>query len=246
MKWVRSSLLDGLPLVASGFPTRQGGSSATPYASLNLGLSTGDEMDAVQANRALAARDLGFDVDTMAIAGQVHGSHVQEVRSGGLVRETDGLVSATPGILLCMSAADCASVLFADPEASVVGACHAGWRGSVGGVVAQTVTAMAALGARPEKLIAWISPCIGTECFEVGEEVADQFPPQHVLRRPEWPRPHINLSASLVEQLVEAGLKAKHVEASGRCTMCETDTFFSYRGEGGTTGRMMGFIGLKV
>ena len=246
MKWIRSHVLNDVAGIASGFSTRQGGASTTPFASLNLGLSTGDDREAVKANRLKAAIDLGFDVDKMAIAGQVHGSNVQVVRDGGLFRETDGLVSSTPGVLLCMSAADCASILLADPMASVVGACHAGWRGCVGGVTEQTIGEMISLGARPEHLRAWISPCIGPECFEVGEEVAERFPPRWVVRKPEWPRPHVDLSATLMAQLIDAGLRANHVESSGRCTMCETDTFFSYRGEDGHTGRMMGFIGLKA
>lgn len=245
MKWIRSHVLDSLTHLAHGFSTRHGGTSTAPYASLNLGLSTGDDRDTVNANRAIVARDLSFDAENMAIAGQVHGSHVEVVNQGGLFRETDGLVSTTPGVLLCMSAADCASILFADPEAEVVGACHAGWRGGVGGVAEQTISKMMAHGATPERIRAWISPCIGPECFEVGEEVAEQFPAPYVLRKPEWPRPHVDLTATLMAQLIHTGLRTEHVESSGRCTMCETNDFFSYRAESGSTGRMMGFIGLK-
>jgi copper oxidase (laccase) domain-containing protein len=104
---------------------------------------------------------------------------------------------------------------------------------------------MAALGARPNRMLAWIAPCISTEAFEVGEEVAAQFPAHTVRRRPDWPRPHVDLRAALLDQLIESGLSGAHVETDPGCPVLEIDRFHSYRVEGSAAGRMVGYIGLR-
>jgi len=232
--------IDGL---GAGFTTRSGGVSSGDYDSMNLGLSTQDDPENVRINRHKAAESLGFTGDDLAIAGQVHGSEVMHVTEPGLYPGIDGLVTDSSGILLAMSAADCAAVLMVDPVSRVIGACHAGWRGCVGGVVESTIAGMQKLGAQTAELRAWISPCIGRASFEVGEEVAEQFPESVVHRRPDWPRPHVDLAEAIRLRLVAAGCDPLTVTASGRCTMQEPDLFFSYRAEKGRTGRMMGLIG---
>ena len=183
--------------------------------------------------------------DRVASVGQVHGADVATVREGGHVEDHDGVVTATRGVLLTVVAADCALVLLADPDAGVVGACHSGWRGTVAGVTRHTIRAMEAEGARAERLLTWLAPCISAEAFEVGEEVAAQFRPEVVHRRPEWLRPHIDLRAELRAQLAEAGVTPGRIGVAAGCTLREPDRFYSYRAEGGTQGRMIGFIGLR-
>lgn len=192
------------------------------------------------AARARLAETLDMPV---ASVGQVHEASVAVVRGAGHVPAHDGLVTDRRGLLLSVVAADCALVLLADVAAGVVGACHSGWRGTVAGVAGKTVAAMVALGADPERIVAALGPCISAEAFEVGEEVAAQFDDAVVLRRPEWPRPHIDLRADLVRQLAQAGVTT--VDRSEACTVQGTDRFFSYRAENGTPGRMLGFIGLR-
>jgi hypothetical protein len=234
-----------VPQVVAGFSTRHGGTSAPPYDSLNLSLSPDDDADAVRSNRRRLFGQVGFSVEDLALAGQVHGNRVEHVTAPGAYRGVDGLVTVTPGVMLCMTAADCAAVLLADAEAGVVGACHAGWRGTVARVVPATVTRMQDLGARPGRLRAYVSPCIGVESFEVGPEVAAQFDDAFVVRRPAWPKPHVDLKAAIVAQLDEAGVPAAQIEVSPHDTAAEIDLFFSHRAEDGVTGRMMGFIGLR-
>lgn len=196
--------------------------------------------EGLEAARARLAETVGLPV---ASVGQVHEARVATVREAGHVPAHDGLVTDVPGLVLSVVAADCALVLLADPEAGVLGACHSGWRGTVAGVVGETVAAMGALGARSERTRAYVGPCISTEAFEVGEEVAAHFDPSVVIRRSEWPRPHVDLRADLIRQLGEAGVS--DVEVSAGCTVRETDRFYSYRAEGGTPGRMLGFIGRR-
>ena len=181
----------------------------------------------------------------VASVGQVHRADVAVVRAPGHTPEHDGLVTDVPGLLLTTLAADCALVLLADARAGVVGACHSGWRGTVAGIVSETVWQMVELGAEAGRVRAYLAPCISAEAFEVGEEVADQFDASVVLRRAGWPRPHVDLKAELRRQLDAAGVRAEHVEDSGGCTIRDRDRFYSYRAEGGTPGRMIGFIGLR-
>ena len=241
---LRSSVLDALPGVAAAFSTRSGGVSPEPFGSLNLGRSTADAPENVDENRRRFFGALGFSPEQAAIAGQVHSADVKTVDGPGLVLRTDGLVTNTPGLLLCVSAADCASVLLADAEARVVGACHAGWRGCVGGIVAETVRQMEALGGDPSRMRAFVSPCISAAVFEVGDEVAAHFDPAFVTPKPEG-KALVDLKGQLRAQLLALGLDAAHLDVSGGCTVRDADRFFSHRASGGTTGRMMGVIGLR-
>ncbi len=238
------AIFDDWPDVIAGFSTRHGSGSEDPYASLNLGLSIGDDETQVRENRRRLFEALGFSTDQLALTGQVHGAEVKEVVEAGLYRGYDAMVTQRPGLLLCISAADCAAVLLADAEARVVGACHAGWRGTVARVVVGTVAAMTRLGAEPSRLRAYVSPCISVEHFEVGPEVARAFDAAFVRRWPGKEKPYVDLKVAIVAQLEEAGVAPEAVEVSPHCTVAEVDTFFSHRAEKGRTGRMMGFIGM--
>ena len=242
---LRPELFRTLPGLVAGFSTRHGGVSRAPYAALNLGLSTDDLPERVQENRRRLFSSVGLSPDRLALAGQVHGAEIKTVDRPGLYRGYDGLVTQTPGLALCISAADCAAVLLADLEAGIVGACHSGWRGTVARIAERTVARMERLGAAPSRLYAYISPCISTEHFEVGEEVAAQFDPAHVYRFPDREKPYVDLKAAIAAQLEQAGVLPARIEVSPHCTFAQTEDFFSYRAEEGETGRMMGFIGLQ-
>lgn len=232
--------------VVAGFSTRHGGVSAPPFDSLNLSLSTNDNEADIWENRRRLFESVGFGVDKLAIAGQVHGTAIHEVTEPGLYRGYDGLITKKSGLLLCLTAADCASVLVADAANGILGACHAGWRGAVGKIVVDTIAGMVSLGARPATMIAYVSPCISLQHFEVGPEVAALFDHAFVHQLPEKEKPHIDLKAVIKAQLLESHLEEAHIEVAPHCTYGENDRFFSYRAEKGNTGRLMGFIGLKM
>ncbi len=232
--------------VVAGFSTRHGGVSEAPFDSLNLGLSTNDDEEHVLTNRRRLFGSVGFTLDDLAIAGQVHGTAVQEVVEPGLYPGFDGLITRKRGLLLCLTAADCASVLLADVPNGIVGACHAGWRGAVGRIVIDTVARMVTLGASPASMVAYVSPCISSHNFEVGPEVAEQFDEAFVHYLPGQERPLVDLKAAIRAQLLEGQLEASHIEIAPYCTYGEKDRFFSYRAERGKTGRLMGFVGLKL
>mgnify|MGYP006270753535 CR=1 FL=1 len=229
------------PRLVAGFSTRHGGVSTPPYASLNVAHHVGDQPDRVSENRRRVCEALAIAPDRLATAEQVHGSTVRTVAAPGHTADCDALVTTTPHLYLAVLTADCAAVLLADPDAGVIGACHAGWRGTVARIVPNTLNVMQQQGASLARIRAYISPCIGVEAFEVGPEVAAQFDAS-VVDTSRGSRPHVDLTHALQRQLQEAGLSADHVEADTTCTARSRD-LYSYRADGPTTGRMMGVIG---
>ncbi|WP_426038910.1 peptidoglycan editing factor PgeF [Brevundimonas sp. DC300-4] len=160
-----------------GFFTRRGGVSTGLYEGLNTGLGSADDPAAVEENRRRVAAALGGQPDDLAACYQIHSS-LTRVATGpwaGERPEGDAVVSATVGVIPAVLTADCAPVLLADAEARVVGAVHAGWKGALGGVVHSALTAMEALGARPDRIVAVIGPCIGQASYEVGADFEARF-----------------------------------------------------------------------
>ena len=172
-----SPLLADLPGVRHAFFTRQGGVSEGLFASLNVGRGSGDDPAVVAENRARAAAALGRTAAQLSTCYQIHSARpvVTDAPLGDARPEGDAVVTATPGVLCGALAADCAPVLIADPEARVVAAVHAGWRGALAGVVEAAVAAMATLGAAPNRMRAAVGPCIGPASYEVGLEFLDTF-----------------------------------------------------------------------
>ncbi len=170
----RADVLAGVP---HGFLGRRGGVSTGLVAGLNVGLGAGDEDGAVQANRALAVAAV-LPGARLATVYQVHSPDCVAVQAPWPDAErphADALVTDRPGLLLGIVTADCAPVLLADPEAGVIGAAHAGWKGAVAGVTDQTIAAMERLGARRERISAAVGPCIAQASYEVDAAFRDRF-----------------------------------------------------------------------
>lgn len=242
---LRPRIFARVPSVMAGFSTRHGGVSGPPFDTLNLGRHVGDDPSCVEENRRRYCAALHTDPAWLATAGQVHGSTVRVIDAPRHEPFCDGLVTTTEGLLLAIATADCAAVLLADPVYRVAGACHAGWRGAASKIAPETVATMEEQGADVSQIRAYISPCISKEAFEVGPEVAAQFDESVVDRSDDRSRPHVDLKKALQQQLEEAGVPPDEIEVSERCTLQETDDFFSHRASGGTTGRMFGAIVLQ-
>jgi hypothetical protein len=172
-----SPLLEGLPGVRHGFFTRAGGVSEGVFASLNTGRGSGDDLERVAENRSRAARRLGREGADLSTCYQIHSARpvIADAAFGEARPEGDAVVTAAPGVLCGALAADCAPVLIAEPEARVVAAVHAGWRGALAGVVEAAVEAMVRLGAAPARMAAAVGPCIGPASYEVGLEFEETF-----------------------------------------------------------------------
>src|ERR1044071_9787947 len=232
-----------------GFPERTGGVSLGPRASLNLGVRWGDDREHLAVNRRRLAEHAGYDPQALQIMRHVHGTDVWAV--GEPVDDDatfDGLVCDRVGPVLAAFAADCIPILFAEPDARICGAAHAGWRGTVAGIAPNRIARMGSLGARPERIRVALGPSIGPCCFEVGPEVVAAFRevfgdlPGMVVAGPR--KDHIDLRVATRAVVERAGVAADHIDDRPPCTQCETERFFSYRRDGKEGGMHMAFIGM--
>jgi len=233
-----------------GFPERTGGVSTEERSSLNLGHRWGDSPENIQRNRELVAKHAGFAFEDLLVTKHVHGNRVWTVGEElPNPPEFDGLVSAVAGKVLGAFAADCVPLVFADAEAGVCGAAHAGWRGTVGRVAVNVVHGMVAAGASIEQIVVVLGPSIGPCCFEVGSEVVkeftDAFPGAAGLVVDGPVKEHINLRVATRVQLGEIGIVPENIDDTPPCTKCHSDRFFSYRRDGQAGGVHMGYIGVK-
>jgi YfiH family protein len=247
---IRAAALEAVP---HGFFGRGGGVSTGAVAGLNCGLGSGDDRQAVETNRRLAA-DSVIPGAPLASVHQVHSPTAVIVRDAVAYEQrphADALVTDRPGLLLGIVTADCAPVLLADTEAGVIGAAHAGWRGATAGVTDQAIATMMSLGARVERIRAAVGPCIGRASYEVDHGFAERLlaeDPDNDRFLSDGPagRPHFDLEAYVVARLAAAGVR--RIEATGLDTCALEDRFYSYRratkrGEP-TYGRQISLIGL--
>jgi hypothetical protein len=245
--------LDGETVVA-GFTTRHEGVSRHPYNSLNLGSNTLDSPHNVEGNRSLLARGFGATLDRFLTVTQVHGTDLLVIDSPNpefshfLKLECDGIITNQPGLMIAVCVADCVPILLHDPVHRVVAALHAGWQGTVGNIAGKGVEAMASLfGSSPKEIHAAIGPSISGCCYEVDAPVRDAFRKQglpwelHAREKGEgkW---LLDLARANRQQLIDAGLASGEIESAELCVSCNQELFFSYRRDGGDTGRQAGFI----
>ena len=295
---LRAQYLSQLSWLVHGFSTRGGGSSrAYGKGDLNLGFTKDDSRAAVERNRAAFLREVGAvtakrrrsrALSRDAINSPwplitLHQIHSDIIRCIDSAPEStledpfsgDGLITATPGLLLAIQTADCLPVILADPKRRVVGVFHAGWRGTLQRIVEKGVGEMhRCFGSRPRDLKAAIGPGIQGCCYEVGDEVRTKFESQFAYGaslfrevkdsdpvREKYPLLFLTARApghgelpkkiflDLVEanrqQLLAAGVPKKSIETSPLCTNCHPELLFSYRAEKGKTGRMMGVAGIR-
>lgn len=283
---LRARHLESTPWLVHAFSTRKGGSSrAYGKHDLNLGFTKDDSRAAVERNRAAFLQKLGAVTRSrkhgpslwpLITLRQIHSDIIRHIE--GIPEEPlagDGMITATPGLLLAIQTADCLPVIVVDTKRRAVGVFHAGWRGTVKRIVEKGVGEMVrCFGSRPRDLKAAIGPGIQGCCYEVGEEVRTKFESQfsyaaslfHEVKdsdpvREKYPLLFLTARApghselptkiflDLVEanrqQLLTAGVPKKSIDSSPLCTNCHPETLFSYRAEKGKTGRMMAVAGIR-
>ena len=296
---LRTRQLSQLPWLVHGFSTRVGGSSrAYRKGDLNLGFTKDDARAAVERNRAAFLHEIGAvtprrsgskgssrkatsSLWPMVTLRQIHSDIIRRIDSisdspSDAPLSGDGMITATPGLLLGIQTADCLPIILVDAKRHVVGVFHAGWRGTVQRIVEKGIGEMhRCFGSRPRDLKAAIGPGIQGCCYEVGEEVRTKFESQFeygaslfreikesdpvrekypllflTARAPGHSTLPTKIFLDLVEanrrQLVAAGVPAKSIESSPLCTNCHPDLLFSYRAEKGKTGRLMGAAGIRA
>ncbi len=268
MPYVAFPVFEAYPELVCGFSTRLGGVSRGCFASMNLGFRRGDEEERVFENYRRICGSMGFAPEQLIFTDQVHKTNVRRAYRADCGKgifserdyaEVDGHITNESGAVLMVFGADCVPLLFYDPVKHVIGAVHAGWRGSVGRIAEKAVERMGGeFGSEPSDLRVVIGPSIGAECYEVGRDVADAF----LGAFGEDAKSILTLSGSegaaqgcekyrldLWEAnrlvLLQAGVKPEHTVVSGLCTMCRQDLFFSHRANGTKRGSMAGFIMLR-
>jgi YfiH family protein len=247
-----SPMLAALPGIRHGFFGRNGGKSIGAFASNNMSISTGDDPETVAYNRRNAAAAIGDIEPNLCLVRQTHSSTVRVITQqpdDDVLVEADAMVSNLGAISLGILTADCTPILFADPDAGIIGAAHAGWRGAVDGIIGNTVAAMVQLGAQPNRIVAAFGPTVTAPNYEVGDQFRADFLKLHPTGErffvtPPGGKPHFDLPAFVIEQLNQSAIDT--VDRVGTCTYGSPDRYFSHRyatHQGTTTGRQISIIG---
>jgi YfiH family protein len=247
--------------LVAGITTKNAGCSTGDYKSLNLGFHVGDHLTSVCANREKVAEDIHFPLDHWVGAEQIHEKRIQKVTKAdrGMgsnsydtsFKGTDGFYTDEKGILLTLCYADCVPLFFIAPERGMIGAAHAGWKGTVKQIAAEMVGLWGMEGIRPQEIFVTIGPSICKKCYIVDNRVIDLV--QNILVDvEEKPYNLVNdgeycLDLREVNRLVllKAGVPEENILTTDFCTSCNQDEFFSHRRDHGRTGRMLSFIGWK-
>ncbi|MCR4963350.1 MAG: peptidoglycan editing factor PgeF [Firmicutes bacterium] len=243
------------------YSSRLGGVSQGEAASLNLDLRRGDKVDHVRENYRRFGEAVGFDPQRLVFTQQTHTANIrvatQEDAGKGIVKERDyrdidGLITGESRLPIITHHADCSSLFFYDPQASLIGLAHAGWRGTALGIAAAMVRRLESLGAKAERIIAGVGPAGGPCCYEVGEEVIPSFADcrdeQGLVYRPVEQTPGkywLDIPRANRAILLQAGVPAANITLSGLCTICHDGVFYSHRRQGPTRGAMGAVMMLK-
>jgi len=256
LPFLRFKQFNKLPWLGHGFTTRNGGVSAPPFHSFNLGKNTTDGREALKENYRLLLEANNTKDYRIFLTNQVHGDTIQcvaysdGVDDGEVIYEaTDGLMTAEKSCFLMSFYADCTPLFFVDTVKRVVAVSHAGWKGTVKNIGKKTVEQMVKeYGSDPTDILVGIGPSSGICCYEVGREVIDQLEEsipsvKAFYKEIKSGKYLVDIKKANIASIMSAGIPEDNIEASSICTICNHD-FFSYRREG-VTGRMSGFIYIK-
>lgn len=255
-------LLEKTGIVKHGFSTRIGGVSKEHLGTMNLSFSRGDDAEAVRENYRRMANALDVSYDSFVFSQQTHTTNVRTVtvddRGKGILhpldyQDVDGLITNVPGLCLSTFYADCVPLYFVDPVHRAIGLSHSGWRGTVGRMGQVTLQRMTEeYGTDPSDVIAAIGPSICQDCYEVSEDVIEQF--QRAFSQEHWDELYykkengkyqLNLWKANEIVMLEAGVKKENIAVTNICTCCNSDILFSHRASQGKRGNLAAFLLLK-
>lgn len=256
----KNKMLEQVDFINHAFSTRIGGVSRNAYTSLNLGVNTPDEEQAVLQNYRLFSEAIEIDLDTFVLSNQVHDDKIKIATSAdcgkGVLKESDikgidALITQDSGVALSTFYADCTPLLMVDPKKHVIASVHSGWRGTLLKIAQKTALKMQdTFGCAASDILCAIGPSIKQCHFEVGEEVYRQFQEVFGKRAEENTvckndKFYINTDRLNVMALTDIGILKENISLCPDCTFCNNDTLYSHRGDGGKTGRMCAVIALK-
>ena len=245
--FISPKIFASFPNLSVGQSTRHRGCSLAPYASLNLGLYTDDEEEAVKENRKRFFSALGFEAHQSAGSYQVHGDAVLLVEAPQQLHGYDAFISNKKGIVINATIADCVPILIFDPQTESFAAIHAGWKGTVAQIVTKTLKKMLEVfNTKPEDCFAYIGACIAECSFEVDLDVAQHFDEAFQRWDSEKQKYFVDLKQKNKSLLLNLGVPEGQIEVSPYCTVLDNEHFFSHRAEKGKTGRMLAAIGFPA
>jgi YfiH family protein len=255
-------LFQNTGIVKHGFSTRLGGVSEGCYSSLNLSFTRGDKEECVRENFRRIGESIGVKCEDMVFTQQTHTANVlavtQAEKGMGIIRprnysDVDGLVTNDPGVCLVTFFADCVPLFFVDPIRRVIGLSHSGWKGTVGKIGRATVELMTKkYGSSPSDILAAVGPSICQKCYEVSEDVIEQFRASYQER--DWDdlfykkqngKYHLDLWRANALIFHEAGILPEHIAVTNLCTHCNNKILYSHRKTGDKRGNLCGFLSLK-
>ena len=237
------SIFKDQPIIAAQ-STRLGGVSKGPYSSMNLGMSVNDRTENVIKNRELFFGASGIGLQQLVISKQVHDNKVYVADAPIITEGYDALITNKPNVFLAISIADCTPILIYDTRNKAVAAIHAGWKGTVAGIVMHSLQKMyKSYGTNGLDCKAYIGACIGYSNFEVGEEVAQHFDTAFKKFDQQKQKWFVDLKSVNKKQLLDFGVWPENIEVSPYCTVKDENLFFSHRRDKGLSGRMMAKIG---
>lgn len=245
-----------------GFSSRIGGVSTNEFSSMNLSFSRGDDEESVRENYRRLAAAIGFDDKRIVCSDQTHTTNVRVVTGEdigkGYLRpkdysDVDALVTNVPDVILATFYADCVPLYFVDPVHRAVGLAHSGWKGTVNNIAKRTIEALETkYGTVPGDIIAAIGPSICQDCYEVSEDVIEQFRSNY--QRELWPvlfyakengKYQLNLWEACRANMIGAGILPEHIEVTDLCTCCNPGILFSHRASHGKRGNLGAFLGIS-
>lgn len=262
VEYLTYPLFEKTDFVKHGFSTRFGGVSEGVYSTMNLSFSRGDKEEAVRENFRRMAEALDVSMEDFVFSRQTHTTNVrvvtEEDRGKGIVKpldydDVDGLVTNVSGICLSTFYADCVPLFFVDPVHKAIGLSHSGWRGTVGKIGKVTVEKMTEqFGTDPSDVLAAVGPSICQDCYEVSEDVIQQF--QENFAKEYWSelfykkengKYQLNLWKANEIVFREAGISKEHMAITNVCTCCNAERLFSHRASHGKRGNLAAFLAIK-
>lgn len=254
--------LNQCEIIEHGFSTRMGGVSEGIYTSMNLSYTRGDKEEAVTENFKRFAAAMGVDWENYVFSDQTHTTNIRVVteadRGKGFTRERDytdidGLVTNVKGLVLSTFYADCVPLYFVDPKKKAIGLSHSGWKGTAGEIGRKTIETMEGeYGCKPEDILVAIAPSICRECYEVSEDVAEEF--MKIFPQEEWKeimdnkgngKYQLDLWEINKRILLRSGILKEHLYVTNLCTCCNSELLFSHRASQGKRGNLGAFLMLK-
>ncbi len=230
--------------ITCAFSTRKNGFSTGPFSSLNLGNINQDNPEVVKNNRLSYYKSLNIEPTNVILPDQIHSTNVRIVNTPGSIAMTDALISNKTNLFIGIQTADCFPIFLYEPNRQTIGIIHAGWRGAIAGIIRKTIDLMITeFDINILHVLAGVGPGLQKECFEVREDVYQQFSEVYLSKHPDQSKRYLNLQTYIRDCLWETGIQKQNIEFNAACTKCCKSLFYSYRRDGEKSGRMMGIIG---